>query len=181
MGGKPDTKLPKGKPLMPSYIPTEIAGLPATEQEIVLSLDPDLLPLALAHRAMVQQAGIPYKFISGLRSRSFQQVLYDAALTDPAKFAAEPGNSKHEIGYAWDATGPRTNAEWLVFGRAAESLGLRWGGTFKDEQGRLMLSERPHVERPEPRSTLAVVRAVKLASVAAILGATAYVAVKHGD
>lgn len=166
---------------MPSYVPETIAGLPEEEQEIVLSLDPDLMPLALAHRAMVRSAGIPYKFISGLRNRGLQQLLYDVAQRDPSKVAAKPGESKHEIGFAWDATGPRDNAEWETFGRAAEQLGLRWGGRFKDAQGRLQLSERPHVERPEPRSMLTVVRAVKLASVAAIMSATAYAAVKMGD
>lgn len=149
----------------------------AVEVEIVQSLDSSIRPLALRHRAAVLALGIPYTFISGRRSRSQQAAeVVRQGRTTPA---APAGQSKHELGMAWDATGPRTPQEWQAYGQQAEELGLKWGGRFHDAQGH-ETPDPQHVEVPTPRDQLAGILNFKLFTLAAVIGLTLVIAADTG-
>lgn len=136
------------------------APLTPAEAEIVAGLDPLIQPYALLHRDRLLQRSIPYVFISGRRSRDLQASLHE----DPKRVSARPGKSAHEIGFAWDATGPRNAAEWEIFGQEAEALGLEWGGRYRPKP------DFPHVETREKRDTLATYQYLKLAAVGLTVG-----------
>lgn len=146
-------------------------GQPLTnaEVEIVASLDSTLQPFALRHREGVLRRGVPFVFISGLRSRTQSAALYEHP---PTGVAAKPGKSKHELGFAYDATGPRTDAEWDVFAQEAEKLGLESGVRYRPTP------DKPHIEAPQPRADLAYARALKLAAVALAIGVVGLIAYK---
>lgn len=129
-------------------------SLSAAETEIVNSLDGALRPLALLHRQAVLDAGIPFTFISGWRSYDYQALLH----SDPTRVSAAPGDSKHEIGMAYDGSGPRNATEWAIYGDLAERLGLVWGGRFKPR------ADNQHVEFAGTRADLATYRAVLAAA-----------------
>lgn len=142
-------------------------ALIAEEQEILGSLDEDFRPFALRHRAMVLARGIPFRFISGYRSRSHQEELYEdyqravrgweaGGKKGPGpRPVAKPGHSKHHLGFAYDATGPRTDAEWQAFGQDAEALNLEWGGRYRSP-------DRPHVEMRDDFDLLRHVKRIRL-------------------
>ena len=145
-----------------------VAPLNDAQSEIVAGLDSAFQPLALAHRKAVLERGIPFTFISGLRSRSQQDVLFH---NPPTGVAAAPGSSKHEVGFAYDATGPRSQEEWAVFGQLAVDLGMTWGGNFRKP-------DNPHVEFAATRADLASYRTVKLLGIASLLTIGAAVAIR---
>lgn len=132
--------------------------LSTTDAEIVASLDALTQPFALAHRDNCMRRGLPYYFTSGARSKDFQRMLREKL----GSGAAKPGNSKHEVGAAWDAnnaaSAPMSDAQWQIFGEEAEKLGLVWGGRFASR-------DLGHVELPQSRSEIAAYRNMKLAAV----------------
>lgn len=141
--------------------------LTAHEAEIVASLDSTMQPFALQHRHAVLSRGVPYVFTSGFRSRSDQRHLWEE---DPSN-ALEPGKSMHELGFAWDATGPRDSDEWAVFGEEADKFGLEWGGHFR----------KPslwHIEVPGSRRRLAQFRTMKLVLVASTVGLAGWLLIR---
>lgn len=133
--------------------------LTSVEVEIVSGLDPAFQPSALRARAAVLAAGIPFTFISGLRSRSQQAAL---AVAEPV--AASAGQSKHEIGFAFDFVGPRNQSEHLAAGNIIKALGLESGVFYKPK------ADPNHVEQPGTRAELYLYRAVKVVGIAAIIG-----------
>lgn len=120
------------------------------EVAVVLSLEPVLQRLALAHRAACLAQGVPFHFRSGYRSTGHQLLLYELNVTlkdlpgipelrvqhpeFKATTPAKPGTSKHERAAAYDAD-HGNDLQTMIFGAEAEKLGLRWGGRFKDAQG----------------------------------------------
>lgn len=138
-----------------------------SEAEIVASLDSTFQPFALRHREAVLSRGVPFVFISGLRSKSQDAALYEHP---PTGVAAKPGQSKHEIGFAYDATGPRTDGEWDIYAQEAERLGLESGVRYRPTP------DKPHVEAPQPRADLAFTRALKLAAVGVAIGIVGLIA-----
>lgn len=140
--------------------------LSPAEAEIVAGLDPQLQPVALKHREQALAEGLPFEFISGLRSRSQQLALaQDNTRTTPA---APAGMSKHEVGFAYDIRKTGLSATQLNrLGALGEALGLRWGGRFKPTP------DPNHFEAPQSRATLAAYRAVAIGfGVALVAGAT---------
>jgi hypothetical protein len=140
---------------------------------IASGLDPDFLPLMLAHRQLDLAAGIPFVLISGRRGYDQQAGLradYEAkhaawtaaGRTGPEpKPAAKPGGSKHEIGWAYDRAGPRSAHEWEQSAQHAESLGLEAG---------LRYSDAPHFEAREPLEHLRTMVAMRVAATLALVG-----------
>ena len=114
------------------------------EAVIVAGLEPAFQRFALAHRQLALDAGLPFEFVSGRRSRTRQaELVADPMRTRPA---APPGTSKHEFGLAYDVRASGlTAAQLRRIGQLGEALGLRWGGRF---------TPRPdpnHFEAPWPR------------------------------
>lgn len=136
-------------------------ALSSVEGEIVMGLDPVMRILALRHRQAAIDAGLPFTLISGLRSRSQQAALAsDATRTTPA---APAGNSKHEVGAAYDVARQSADTEARV-GALAETLGLRWGGRFQPKP------DPNHFELPESRAEIAGYRNLVLVGLAAGVG-----------
>lgn len=136
--------------------------LTAIEVEMVAGLDVSFRPKALLSRQRVLTAGVPFTFISGRRSRGEQE---RAGSANP--LAAPVGKSKHEIGFAYDFTGPRNQTEWMIAGRAIVDVGLESGVFYKnDPEGR----ERGHVEEPGTRADLFAYVGMSVLAVAALLG-----------
>lgn len=136
-------------------------ALTSVEVEIVSGLDPAFQPSALRARTAVLALGIPFTFISGLRSRSQQSALHTSPENPGGALSA--GTSKHEIGFAFDFTGPRNSSEWLAAGKAITALGLESGVFYKTP-------DNNHVEQPGTRAELYLYRAVKIVGIAAMLG-----------
>lgn len=93
----------------------------------LLDLHPDLVPWA---RWLI--AHWPYgQITSTRRSRREQAQLYAAYLRGESRYpAAPPGQSKHEVGLAFDYLAD----PWILqqLGELWESVGGRWGGHVDD-------------------------------------------------
>lgn len=151
-------------------MPTTVPPLTAAEVVIASGLDPSYLPRMLAHRAADLRDGIPFELISGRRSFAQQQAEYAAyeerhrqwvaggKVGPGPRPAAKPGTSKHELGYAYDRTGPRTDAEWARSAANAEALGLESGHRYND---------RPHIEAPDDIAHIRTAIALRIAAAAA--------------
>lgn len=152
--------------------------LSPVEAEIVSGLDSSLQPIALEHRRRALEAGFPFVFLSGIRSR--QQQAAEAARDNRATPAAPAGQSKHEVGFAYDVERQLPAVEAKV-GAIAEQLGLKWGGRFRDAKGQPS-PDPNHFEAPQPRAELATYRNLKLAAGAALMvGAGAWLVVGGGN
>lgn len=138
----------------------------AAEAEIVNGLDPVFRPFALRLRDSALSRGLPFVFLSGLRSRSQQAA--EVARVGRTTPAAPAGKSKHEIGFAFD-TERQTAAIESQVGALAESLGLKWGGRFVDAQGKPS-PDPNHFEAPATRSELSTYRNVQLVAAAFAVG-----------
>ena len=139
--------------------------LSRAEKDIVDGLDPTMRDIALRHRQRVVDRGISFRFTSGLRSLARQRELFDSL---PPGQVATPGTSLHEIGFAYDITGPTAN-QWDTVGIEGEALGLTWGGRFRT------VREPWHFQAPETRAQLRRVQVLKLAAIISVLGAVALV------
>lgn len=146
--------------------------LTPAEAEIVNGLDPALRPVALRHRERALSLGLPFTFLSGLRSRSQQQA--EADRTGRTTPAAPAGQSKHEVGGAYDLVRQSAAIETRV-GALGEELGLKWGGRFRDARGN-PTPDGNHFEVPVSRSMFSAYRNVTLLSVAAVAGVVLVVA-----
>lgn len=142
--------------------------LSPAEAEIVAGLDSSFQPVALALRNKALAAGLPFVFISGLRSRAQQAAL--AAEANRTTPAAAPGTSKHEVGFAFDLERQSPGVEQQV-GALGQSLGLTWGGTFAPQP------DPNHFEAPGTRASLAFYRNVKLSAGAALVAGGAWLLV----
>lgn len=137
--------------------------LAAMDAEIINSLDPLVQPLALKHRDACIARGLPYYFTAGGRDRATQAILREKLGTG----AAPAGQSKHEVGAAWDANNmasrPMTAEQWAIFGAEAEKLGLVWGGRFASR-------DLGHIEMPQSRDEIRAYRNLKLVAVGLAVG-----------
>jgi hypothetical protein len=135
--------------------------LTSAESEILMGLDPITRTLAMRHRAAVLTEGLPFILLSGLRSRAQQAALAD----DPNRTtpAAAAGNSKHEVGAAYDLVRQSSAIESRV-GVLAEALGLKWGGRFQPQ------ADPNHFELPQTRAEIVSYRNLALVGLAAGLG-----------
>lgn len=123
-------------------------------------LHPDFKPLAITLLARIVEAGIPIMIVDTLRTPAEHA-------DNLAKGTSWTTRSKHLDGLAidivpyetyqlhgpdklqWDASDP----VWLKMGLIGESLGLRWGGRWKDAKG----NPRPdsgHFELVTPTTTV---------------------------
>lgn len=101
---------------------------------------------------MASEAGIPVRIVSGFRSIPEQEQIYAKGRTEPGPIVtkAPPGSSYHNYGLAfdivpeaylglkdWNPTGPL----WDKLGEIGKSLGLEWGGDWRDP-------DKPHFQIP---------------------------------
>ncbi|MBN4061646.1 M15 family metallopeptidase [Bacteroidales bacterium AH-315-I05] len=90
------------------------------------------------------QLGIKLRIIDGYRTFGEQEAEYAKGRTAPGDIVtnAEPGESYHNYGLAWDVQPQRTltSNEWQQLGTMAEVYGFRWGGKF------ISLDDKPHFE-----------------------------------
>lgn len=78
---------------------------------------------------------------STLRTMDEQKAIYAQGRTAPGKIVsyAKPGYSYHNYGLAFDLSFPKAE-DYTKAGAIGKSLGLRWGGEFKE------FYDRPHFE-----------------------------------
>ena len=115
----------------------------------IRELHPAMKPLAVKLLQEARKQGINLRITSGLRTETEQQALYDQGRTRPGKIVtnAKPWQSYHNYGLAIDvvpmnaANQPVWNSkDWNKIGQIGKSIGLRWGGDFKN------LVDKPHFE-----------------------------------
>jgi hypothetical protein len=96
------------------------------------TLDTRLRPIAEAFVQLLADAGVRVTVTSARRDPAQQAKLYAAYKAGKSRFpAAPPGKSTHALGAAFDLhLDPPIYEE---AGKLWESLGLTWGGRFKDE------------------------------------------------
>jgi peptidoglycan L-alanyl-D-glutamate endopeptidase CwlK len=96
--------------------------------------------------------GFPMFVTDGNRTVAQQQKLYAQGRTTPGKIVTncdgELKKSNHQDGKAVDCafSGPNPWDDahpWSLYGKMAESLGLKWGGSWASS-----LTDRPHIELP---------------------------------
>ncbi len=120
---------------------------PRSEKSI-LTLLPEVQPMA---RALVQKAalhGINIKVLSGLRSYAEQDALYAKGRTAPGPKVtnARAGYSNHNFGIAFDIgvfEGSRylgDSPKYKAVGALGMDLGLEWGGSWKT------IVDQPHYQ-----------------------------------
>lgn len=142
-------------------VPPLLPGdLTVREREVLLSLDPAMLALALEHdrRFRARVPGGRIRWNSGRRSPDRQAEIVSAtAEADTAEALASAGlsgfgvrQSLHLYGLAYDAEpAPKTEETWRVYGEEAEALGLEWGGRYRRTlPSGEVVADRPHVELP---------------------------------
>lgn len=122
---------------------------------LIIDLDPKLQPLCREHVRRCKAEGIELLITCTFRDNTEQQALYDQGRTKPGKIVtnAKPGQSKHNVGKAYDVVPLRdgkpvwgtTGADgklWERVGNIGRSLGLVWAGDWKT------FKEFPHFELP---------------------------------
>jgi peptidoglycan L-alanyl-D-glutamate endopeptidase CwlK len=123
------------RPVMQALSPVD----PRSEKAI-LTLQPEVQPLA---RALVQKAalhGIQIRIISGLRSYAEQDELYAQGRSKPGDIVTKVrgGYSNHNFGIAFDVgvfEGNRylgSSPKYKAVGALGKELGLEWGGSWKN-------------------------------------------------
>jgi peptidoglycan L-alanyl-D-glutamate endopeptidase CwlK len=117
----------------------DLTAVDQRSEKNILTLKPEIQPLA---RALVQKAaayGIRIKVISGLRSYEEQNALYAQGRTKPGKIVtnARAGYSNHNFGIAFDVGVFEGNAylgespKYKAVGALGMDIGLEWGGSWK--------------------------------------------------
>lgn len=95
-------------------------------------LDRRFRPFAVAMFEAARAAGFNPRITSTRRTRKEQARLYRDYLRHPSGYpAAAPGRSTHARGLAFDMVVTPKSA-LAALGAVWESLGLTWGGRFKD-------------------------------------------------
>jgi RHS repeat-associated protein len=112
-------------------------------EEKLGGLDSRFAPMARrfvdAANANVNPEGLEVRIAHGTRSLAEQAELYREYLAGEGKLAAAPGRSAHNYGMAIDIAVIKGSsvvdkpAMWARLGRLGESLGLRWGHSFSDD------------------------------------------------
>jgi peptidoglycan L-alanyl-D-glutamate endopeptidase CwlK len=107
-------------------------------------LDPDVRKKAELLLDKAATHGIKLRITQGFRSMHEQQRIYDQGRTTPGQVVTHspPGYSWHEFGRAFDIcivtyqgdTTPKDvyDGPWELIGDLGESLGLEWGGRWKN-------------------------------------------------
>ena len=132
-----------GTPVAP-----EITGVDSRSEKNILTLQPEVRPLAraLVHKAAL--AGIKIKIISGFRSYEEQDALYAQGRTAPGNIVtnARGGYSNHNFGIAFDVGVFEGNKylddspKYKAAGVLGMDLGLEWGGSWKT------IVDQPHFQ-----------------------------------
>lgn len=115
---------------------------------LIIDLDPKLQPLCLEHVRRCKAEGIELLITCTFRDNAEQSQLYAQGRTAPGKIVtnAKPGQSKHNVGMAYDVVPLRggkpvwgTTGDdlklWQRVGEIGKSIGLKWAGdwtTFKE-------------------------------------------------
>ena len=126
----------------------EITGVDSRSEKNILTLQPEVRPLAraLVHKAAL--AGIKIKIISGFRSYEEQDALYAQGRTAPGNIVtnARGGYSNHNFGIAFDVGVFEGNKylddspKYKAVGVLGMDLGLEWGGSWKT------IVDQPHFQ-----------------------------------
>ncbi|MCK9372612.1 MAG: M15 family metallopeptidase [Sulfuricurvum sp.] len=136
---------------------THIVGLPletavdtvdARSEKSIVTLLPEVQPLA---RALVHKAafsGIQIKILSGLRTYAEQEELYARGRTKPGNKVtnARGGHSNHNFAIAFDIGVFEGNkyladsAKYKAVGALGMDIGLEWGGNWKT------IMDQPHFQ-----------------------------------
>ena len=126
----------------------EITGVDSRSEKNILTLQPEVRPLAraLVHKAAL--AGIKIKIISGFRSYEEQDALYAQGRTAPGNIVtnARGGYSNHNFGIAFDVGVFEGNKylddspKYKAAGVLGMDLGLEWGGSWKT------IVDQPHFQ-----------------------------------
>jgi len=138
------------KTLTPSV--TEMTAVDPRSEKNILTLLPEVRPLARALVHKADLAGIRIKIISGLRTYEEQNALYAQGRTAPGTIVtnAKGGYSNHNFGIAFDIGVFEGNQylgdspKYKAAGVIGMDLGLEWGGSWKT------IIDQPHFQlRPE--------------------------------
>lgn len=134
---------------------------PRSEKNIA-TLDPRVQPLARKLIETAKEQGINARVICGTRTYAEQNELYAQGRTKPGKIVtkAKGGYSWHNFGLAFDVGIFSSNGKtyygesnsYAVCGKIGESLGLEWGGSWKEFQ------DEPHFQLNSKGYTLAQLR-----------------------
>lgn len=106
---------------------------------------------------------MPTDIVQGTRTMEEQRTIYEQGRGKPGPVvtAAEPGDSYHNYGLAFDAAPkaylslPDWNPQgpaWEILGRIGESLGLEWGGRWSTP-------DKPHFQVPSGLAPIADLKA----------------------
>lgn len=122
---------------------------------LIIDLDPKIQPLCREHVSRCKRENIDLLITCTLRDNAEQAKLYAQGRTAPGKIVtnAKPGQSKHNIGMAYDVVPLRDGKPvwgttgqdgklWERVGNIGRSLGLVWAGDWKT------FKEFPHFELP---------------------------------
>jgi peptidoglycan LD-endopeptidase CwlK len=135
----------------------DLSPVDPRSEKCIVTLLPEVQPMA---RALVQKAaqhGITIKILSGLRSYAEQDALYAKGRTAPGPKVtnARAGYSNHNFGIAFDIgvfEGTRYLADspkYKAIGALGMDLGLEWGGSWKT------IVDQPHYQlRPAWAATM---------------------------
>lgn len=134
------------KTLTPSV--TEMTAVDPRSEKNILTLLPEVRPLARALVHKADLAGIRIKIISGFRSYEEQDALYAQGRTAPGPIItnATAGYSNHNFGIAFDIgvfEGNRyfgDSPKYKAVGVIGMDLGLEWGGSWKT------IIDQPHFQ-----------------------------------
>lgn len=101
-------------------------------------LKPEVAKKARKLVKVCKEQGISLLVTSTLRTREEQEEVYAHGRTKPGPIVTynQPGNSKHELGLAFDVV-PTVAGKpvweslfWKRIGTIGQALGLKWGGDF---------------------------------------------------
>lgn len=134
------------KTLTPSV--TEMTAVDPRSEKNILTLLPEVRPLARALVHKADLAGIRIKIISGFRSYEEQDALYAQGRTAPGPIVTnvKGGYSNHNFGIAFDIgvfEGNRyfgDSPKYKAVGVIGMDLGLEWGGSWKT------IIDQPHFQ-----------------------------------
>ena len=164
-------------------------AIPAAQQRIIRSLEPETQWLAVEHYNLALEEGFRIQFNSGRRTPDEQAAIANrtaAALdaTDSSTaltqgglsgFAASATKSFHVFGIAYDGEpAPKNERTWLRFGELAEELGATWGGRWRKVlPDGTVKTDRPHVQLGAPLNRRSAIASASIAAVAVISAAVA--------
>jgi hypothetical protein len=142
-------------PLAPMGLPSEQfggrkTGIDPRSQREISKLDSRIQPLARQIILRGRAIGLNPVIVSGLRSQTEQDRLYEQGRTTPGNVVTNTRSSMHTKGLAFDIAeldengsitwSPKDTQFWDKMGTVGKSLGLTWGGDFRT------FKDRPHFQ-----------------------------------